>query len=57
MKRFQLTFENRWRAYQTWMVAHPLVSVQILGVTILGVSVNRNFVQVEILNLCASIHS
>jgi len=56
MKRYKLLFENRWKVYKPWMVVHPLFSVQVCGVTVIGISVGK-FVQIELFNFCMTIHS
>lgn len=56
MRRYKLIFENRWKVFKLWMLVHPIFSLQMFGVTIVSVSVG-NFVQIEILNFCMTIHS
>lgn len=47
-----IILENRWATFRSWMVVHPIISIDILGITIFRVGAGKKYVFLEVLNLC-----
>jgi hypothetical protein len=58
MKRLHLMLESHWNTYRLRTVVSPIISVDILGITLLRISLgtSKKFVVVEVLNFCVTVY-